>query len=118
MSDGPKKLEEVRIVTVDPEEFNEIVKRVHEMLANRMEKAKEKKETRPTKRSRKNHVEAAKDVHVFSHMIKLIEHMSHEISNLRDMLSSIGEFTDGGPDMSEGPGVPEMYTSKKTSYPN
>ncbi len=116
MSDGPKNKppEELKIVTVDPEEFNEIVKRVHEMLSNRMDRAKEKKEMRPTKRSYKNHVEAAKDVYVFAHMIQLIEHMSHEISDLREMLSTVGDFVDEGPNAD----MPNMFSSKKTSYLN
>ena len=116
MSDGPKSKppEEMKIVTVDPEEFNEIVKRVHEMLSNRMEKAREKKDMRPTKRSYKNHVEAAKDVYVFAHMIQLIEHMSHEISDLRDMLSVSGDFEDDGPSAV----IPDMFSAKKTNYLN
>jgi len=109
MSSG-HELKEKKLITVDPEEFNEIVKRIHGLLLSRSEKAKDKKEMRPTRRSMSNHVEAAKDAFVFSHMIELIEHMSSEISNLRDMMSNFGDMS--------GPDLPDVFSPKKTNFPN
>jgi len=103
---------EKKLITVDPEEFNEIVKRIHKLLVSRADNAKDKKEMRPTKKSRSNHVEAAKDAFVFSHMIELIEHMSHEISNLREMLTSFNDVPEMGPDL------PDVFAPKKTHFLN
>lgn len=90
MSNGHEKPQEKVIITMDPEEFNEVVKRVHSFLLNRVEKAKEKKDAKPSERSSEKHIEAAKDVFVFVHMMQLIEQMSEEISDLRDIIESVG----------------------------
>lgn len=99
-------------MTLDQEEFNSVVKRVHEMLLVRAEKANDRKKTRPTPRSISKHVEAAKDVYVFIHMMELIEHMSHEISDLREMLSAIGDVEDEDTRMSD------IFSAKKKNYIN
>jgi hypothetical protein len=110
MSSGPS--DKSKLVSLSPEEFNSVVKRVHNFLVNRAEKAKEKMIATPTPRSELNEVEAAKDVFVFVHMMELIEYMSNEIHDLRDMVHSSVDEMDTEPEM------PEMYTAKKTSYPN
>jgi hypothetical protein len=113
MSDGRKnKPDEMKLITVDPEEFNDIVKRVHGLLVNRVEKAKDRKDAKPTKRADKNHVEAAKDAFVFVHMMELIEHMSSEISDLREIIAGLGEA------QQEGLDLPDMFSPKKTHFLN
>lgn len=113
MSDG-HKIEEKRLVTVDPEEFNEIVKRVHEFLVSRADKAKEKKDTRPTAKADQIYIENVKDAYVFAHMVELIEHMSEEISDLRDILASVGGFEDQKSAVSSF----ELFSADKKNYIN
>lgn len=112
MSDGPKsKPEELRLITLDPEEFNSVVRRVHEMLSGRVDKAKASKDAKPTRRREGKHVEAAKDLFVFVHMMELIEHMSSEIADLREAMVALGVHADEDE-------IPEMYSAKKTPYMN
>lgn len=111
MSNGPNKSEEMQLITMDPEEFNQVLKRLHEFLLKRAEKAKEKKSLKPSHRAEVSHIEAAKDVFVLVHMIELVEHMSGEISELRAILSAMGADEVDSP-------VPEMFSSKKTGYLN
>ena len=112
MSDGPKsKPEELRLITLDPEEFNSVVHRVHELLSGRVDKAKASKDAKPTRRREGKHIEAAKDLFVFVHMMELIEHMSSEIADLRDTLTAVGVHE-------EGDEIPEMFAAKKTPFLN
>jgi N-glycosylase/DNA lyase len=105
---------EITLVTLDPEEFNDVVKRVHSFLLSRAERAKEKKELKPSNKTQSNHVEAAKDVFVFVHMMELIEQMSEEISDLRDILSAMG----GGPEEKSVVSSFDMFSSNKKHFVN
>lgn len=95
MSDGPKKNgspeAEPTYITMDPEEFSEVCKRLNQMLATRVERAWRKKSSRPSTRAQRNHVEAAKDAFAFIHLLDLVEHMSHEIFELRQEVGLINE---------------------------
>lgn len=111
MSNGHEnKQEEVTLVSLDPEEFDQVVKRVHNFLLKRVTKAKEKKDAKPSERAADKHVEAAKDVFVFVHMIELIEHMSERIAELQGIIAGEGPTTNLE--------VPEMFSLKKGSYLN
>lgn len=94
MSDGPKKsnsLEaETTYITMDPEEFNEVCKRLNQMLTSRVEKAWQKKSKTPSNKAVKNHVEAAKEAFAFIHLLDLVEHMSQEIFELRQEVEVLG----------------------------
>lgn len=100
--------EEVTLITLDTDEFNRVVQRVQDFLLSRAQKAKEKKKAHPTKKSVSNHIETAKDVYVFTHMVELIEHMSEEIADLRDILA-VTEKMDEAYDS----GMPKLFTNKK-----
>lgn len=129
MSDGRKKKEQdfvgPNVVTLDQEEFNRVCKKVHAFLLDRAEKAREKKENRPTKRSMQNHIEASKEVFVFVHLIELVENMTEEIADLRSIISqmngeegTIEEVV--GTDDSPSPlsDVPEMFSTNKKQFIN
>ena len=109
MSSGPGS--KSKLVSLSPDEFNSVVKRVHSFLMNRAERAKDKFNRSPSEKSEEKEIEAAKDVFVFVHMMELIEHMAGEIHDLRDLLSEAQE------ELSE-PEVPEMYSTKKGSFVN
>ncbi len=113
MPSGPEnKPEEKQMVVLSPEEFNAVVKRVHEFLLFRTEKARAKKEAKPSDRAESKHLEAAKDVFVFVHMLELIEHMAAEIADLRGMLAAMGVEN-------QEVELPEMFAvAKKTGYLN
>ncbi len=94
MSDEQKKLKpeaEATYITMDPEEFNRVCRRLNEMLSSRVEKAWNKKNARPTRKSIDSHVEASKDAFAFIHLLDLVEHMSHEIYELRNQLRDGGD---------------------------
>jgi hypothetical protein len=95
MSNGHEEKEMVYI-TMDPEEFNRVCRRLNEMLSSRVSKAWSKRNRLKTERAEQNHVEAAKDAYAFIHLLQLIEHMSEEICELRSELESLpdGEFED------------------------
>jgi hypothetical protein len=57
-----------------------------------VERAWEKKSQRPSKRTSKNHVEAAKDAFAFIHLLDLVEHMSQEIYELRQEMNLLSEM--------------------------
>jgi hypothetical protein len=118
MSNGQEKTEEMKLVTLDPEEFDAVVKRVHVLLLHRLHRAKIKKDNKPSERSDENHIESAKDVFVFVHMLDLIEHMSAEISDLRDLVTSMGGDINAPRDPEEGLGFPELFTGSRTKYKN
>lgn len=107
---------EPTFITMDPEEFNRVCKRLNEMLTSRVEKAWEKKSRRPTKKMVSNHIEATKDAFAFIHLLDLVEHMSEEIYHLRMELQTLGqeamEEEDTQPNWLAPPG------SKKKSYMN
>ena len=113
MSSGPKKSspETPVYISMDHEEFGDVCRRVHEMLLSRAEKAKNRRDVRPTSRSEKNHIEAAKDAFAFSHMMELVEAMSEEISNLREIVITSGE-------MRESSETPEMFSGPKKKFLN
>lgn len=113
MADTVKK-EGTVLVTLDPEEFNDVVKRVHTFLLNRAERAKEKKEIQPSERAQSKHIEAAKDVFVFVHMMELIENMSEEISDLRDILAASGGLEEENSVVSSF----NMFSTNKKHYVN
>lgn len=93
MSDGPKKnSEEIagpNVISLDGEEFNNVLKRMRDTLASKAERAKERKEKAPSRRSSKAYVEASKDIFVFVHLLELVESMTEEISDLRDIISAL-----------------------------
>ena len=79
---------------MDSEEFNKVCKRLNAMLTTRVEKAWEKKQRRPTKKSDENHIEASKEAFAFIHLLDLVEHMSAEIHDLRMEMATVGSFDD------------------------
>lgn len=113
MSSGREKEDKI-LITLDPQEFNEVVKRVHTFLMKRVDKAKQKKKTRPSDRADNNHIEAAKDVFVFVHMMELIDHMSEEITELRDIITAMGGMEERESTISSF----EMFAKSKKSYLN
>jgi hypothetical protein len=58
---------------------------------HRVEKAKEKMDSKPSDRSSNKHIEAAKDVFVFVHMLQMIEAQTEEITELRNFLDTVSE---------------------------
>jgi hypothetical protein len=115
MPDGNRKIEpemEPTYITIDPEEFNEVCKRLNKMLHSRLERAWQKKSRRPSSRTVKNHVEAAKEAFAFIHLLDLIEHMSQEIYELRQEVGAGDEFEEE----TEGMGV--FSNSPKKNYMN
>lgn len=97
MSDGPKKNdlpEDTVYITMDPEEFSEVCKRLNQMLSSRVERAWQKKSKKPSSKATKNHVEAAKDAFAFIHLMDLVEHMSQEIFELRQEVQVLSETDD------------------------
>jgi len=123
MANGNKKKEvDIKgpnVVTLDQEEFNKVCKRVHSMLMARVDKAREKKEKKPSTRSAKNHIEASKEVFVFVHLLELVENMTEEISDLRNLVSSVtGGDDDEDDDTSAVSGWPEMFASNRKKYLN
>ncbi len=116
MSDGQKNTpvnipDESQLINLKPEEFNSIVQRVHGLLVRRIERAHARKQAHPSERSASNYIEVSKDAVVFVHMMKLIEHMSYEIGDLRQMLTALGA-SKGTSDL------PELFGPKKTNLPN
>jgi hypothetical protein len=119
MSDGQKKgikdATELNVVTLDQDEFNKVCRRVHFMLMSRAEKAREKKEKRPTKRSNQNYIEASKEIFVFVHLMELVESMAEEITDLRSILSVMSERDGSRAGQLQ---VPDVFFSNKKHYPN
>lgn len=115
MSDGPeKKPESPLVITMTTEEFGQVCRRVHKFLLDRADKAKLKRDDKPTKRSNENYAEAAKDVFAFVHIMEMVEEMTQEINDLRAMVSAMDvEEADEDP-----LSVPEMFTTRKKRYLN
>ena len=115
MSDGPKKNSPhdttPTFITMDPEEFNRVCKRLNQMLTSRVEKAWEKKQRKPTKKTSNNHIEATKDAFAFIHLMELVEHMSEEIYGLRMELQTLGTDDDDdiGPSWMAPPGSKKNF---------
>ncbi len=101
MSDGPeKKPEGPLVITMTTEEFGQVCRRVHKFLLDRADKNKNKRDTKPTKRSTENAVEAAKDVFAFVHLMEMVEEMTQEIYDLRQMVSAVDEDDEDEPGLS------------------
>lgn len=123
MANGNKKDEVVdfkapNVVTLDQEEFNKVCKRVHSMLMARVDKAREKKEKKPSKRSAANHIEASKEVFVFVHLLELVENMTEEISDLRNLVSSVTGGDDEDDENNAVSGWPEMFAANRKKFLN
>jgi hypothetical protein len=122
MADAPKKKNPdalaPSVVTLDQDEFNKICKRVHSMLMMRSEKAREKKDKRPTKKASQNYIEASKEVFVFVHLLELVENMTEEISDLRAIVASVGEELEEEEQRSPVKGWPEMFSTNKKRFVN
>lgn len=117
MSSGQEK--PLKLITLDPDEFNRVVKRVHEFLLKRADKAATKWREQPSEKNEEKCEETAKDVFALVHMLELIEHMTGEISDLRSMLEDANEHIEmhhSSDDTLDG--VPEMFSIKKTDYLN
>lgn len=87
--DAPKEKELVE-VTMDTEEFEAVLERVHRQLFDRAKEAQEAKEKSGSEEDTKAHIEAAKDVFVVVHLIELVEHLSGEVSELRSVVEEMG----------------------------
>ena len=100
------------LITVDPEEFNEILKRLHSMLITRAETARAKKEASPSEKNDSNHVEAIKDAFALTHLMQLVDAMTEEITDLRELLQFDA--------VEENPIVrpSKLHISKKTTFLN
>ena len=95
MSNVPKKkLEEVTFVTMDAKDLNKVCRRINELLNSRAQKAWEKQKKRPTQKSQENHIEASKDAFAFVHLMEIVEHMTHEIHDLRMELAIVADDDD------------------------
>jgi hypothetical protein len=79
------------------EEFGDVCQRVHNLLRERADHAKEKRDRKPSARSKDVYVETSKDVFVFVHLMELVEHMTNEIGDLRQIIASMGYEEDDGP---------------------
>lgn len=112
MSNGRKNISgETQLITLSPEEFAAAVKRVQKFLLNRAERAQARKQAQPTKRAAAGQVRAAEDLFVFTHMMELVEYLSGEIGNLRQVLTMMGG-------RSEESRMPDLFVPKKTNLPN
>lgn len=85
------------------------------MLLDRADKSKQKRDTKPTKRSNENYAESAKDVFAFVHLMEMVEEMTQEIYDLRQMVSAMNEGEeDDAPEFS----FPTLGGSSKKRYLN
>lgn len=119
MSDGHAKkpgAEAPLVITMTTEEFGEVCRRIHKFLLDRADKTKAKRDARPTKRANENHIETAKDVFAFVHLMQMVEEMTQEIHDLRSMVSSMADGDEG--EESEFTTLPEMFTTRKKHYLN
>lgn len=110
-----------KMIIIEPDEFNEVVKRVHGLLVKRAESAHERAEEHPSPRAERRDDEASKDAAAFVHMIHLIEQMTGEIEGLREVLEGIknGEVESiTSDDAPEQPWGPEMFSGKRTRFLN
>lgn len=98
-------------MTIDSEEFGSVLKRVHGMLLDRVEAAKQARDLYGGEEREREHVEAAKDVFVLVHMIELVQHLSEETGELRDVIAAMGVGEQGN-------GMPALFASRKTDFLN
>lgn len=120
MSDGPKKLDEPVVVTMTTEEFGEVCQRVHTFLIKRAERARQRREYRTNPKTREDQVETAKDVFAFVHLMEMVDHMSEEIANLRQIIAGAG-IEEADPDEFAGAQeevLPEMFAGPRKQYLN
>jgi len=101
-----------QVITVDQEEFGTVLKRVHQLLIDRAERAQAKKIAKPTPKAEAKHVEAIKDVFALVYMMELVEHMTEEIADLREVL------TLEGAQVEDTSSVPEMFAQSKARFIN
>lgn len=113
MSGGQNK-KEPQLVTVTTEEFGEICQRVHKFLLDRADEAKGRRDKRATKKNVEDHLEFSKDVFAFVHLMELVDNMTTEIQELRDIINAIG--MDADPDGDED--LPELYSAPKKQFLN
>lgn len=109
MSGRKEKQAEPVMITLDPEEFNAVAKRLHQRLQDQLQEAKQRRDKRATKQAVSEHVEAAKELFVLVHMMELIEHLTEQLAALRDDVESASE-----PDSD----MPELFAPKRTDYMN
>lgn len=110
MSGGRKeKRQETLMITLDPEEFNEVTKRLHQKLQDQLQEAKERRDKRATKQAVSDHVEAAKELFVLVHMMELIDHLTEEVATMRENIEKAAELD---------PDMPELFAPKRTDYLN
>jgi hypothetical protein len=112
MSNG-HDVKPAEVITVDQDEFNEVLKRVHRLLISRADKAKDKNIAHPTALNDAKHIEAVKDVFALVHMMELVEYMSEEIADLREMLTLEGKLVED-----ETGSTPEMFSQSKAKFIN
>lgn len=95
MSNGPNNVEITTVIKLEEEEFQNVCKRVNNLLVNRVNKAFEKSAKCPTDKSRNNSIEVSKDAFAFIHLLELVEFMSVEICELREALGVSGDDVEG-----------------------
>ena len=103
----------IEVVTVDQDEFNDVLKRVHRMLISRAEKARDKHLAHPTPLNDTKRIDAVKDVYALVHMMELVEYMSEEITDLRELMH-LEEQLEGNVTTE----TPEMFSQDKTKFIN
>jgi hypothetical protein len=111
MSSGPEWKDGRQLITIDEEEFNDVLKRVHELLLSRVERAHTKKLAKPSKRAEEKHIETVKDVFALTHMIELVEHMTEEIAELRELVDFENRHSTAVSSF-------EMFSGNKKDYVN
>jgi len=112
MSDE-QEVKQIDVITVDQDEFNEVLKRVHKMLISRANKAKDKNLAHPSPLNNDKHIEAVKDAYALVHMMELVEYMSEEITDLREMIMLTGDVEEN-----QTTSTPEMFSQNKTHFLN
>ena len=108
-----------RMIVLQPEEFNDAMRRVHGLLVKRAESARERAEEHPSVRSERRDDEASKDAAAFVHMMHLIQQMTEEVEGLREVLEGVrsGEVESITSDRVSAWG-PEMFSTDKKGYVN
>jgi predicted ester cyclase len=79
---------------MDAQDLKKVCHRINELLNSRAQKAWEKQKKHPTAKSQENHIEASKDAFAFVHLMEMIDHMTHEIHDLRMELAIIVDDDD------------------------
>jgi hypothetical protein len=89
--DAVREAPKPEIVRVSTEEFMEICHRVHDLLMARTDRAKKKSDARPSAQNHDKYIENSKEVFVFVHLMELVENMTAEIGDLRQIIAGMGE---------------------------